>query len=155
MLISFSATQSTGKTTLLNELRTDKSLSKYTFIDEITRSIHDKGYAINELGNDETQEIIMNAHIQNAKHKNAIMDRCALDGLCYTEYLYNAGQVSYNTLKYAQRVFIQLIDKYDIIFYLTPEFRNVRDGVRSNSESFRNDVAELFECNIRKYNIDV
>ena len=79
MIVSFTGAQSTGKTTLLNQMRNWECLKDYTFIDEITRNIKKKGMSINEKGNDDTQTAIMNAHIENLKKgDNLILDRCSL-----------------------------------------------------------------------------
>ena len=159
MIVSFTGAQSTGKTTLLNQMRNWECLKDYTFIDEITRSIKKKGMSINEKGNDNTQTAIMNAHIENLKKgNNLVLDRCSLDGVVYTHYLYLHGKVSKDTLDYARQVFFETCLKYDKIFYLKPEFDIVEDGVRSNNVQFRDEIASIFEgyiadFNLRKYNV--
>ena len=155
MLITFAGTHSTGKTTLLNKLKNHNLFKDYIFCDEITRSIFKKGNKINEHGDDNTQLSIMESHVENSKHKNAVLDRCALDGLVYTRYLYETGNVTKKTLDKAEDIFYELKDKYDIIFYLIPEFDVVDDGVRSTNNEFRNRVFELFEFYISKYDIKV
>ena len=155
MLISFSGAQSTGKTTLLNKLKEDKNLSNYKFIDEITRNIQRKGYKINEMGDSETQKLIMDSHLENSEFENAILDRCSLDGLCYTEYLYNKGNISEDVMNYTRDVFEKTIRKYDVIFYLKPEFEIVDDNIRSTNKEFQNEIVKLFDKNIEKYNVNV
>ena len=155
MLISFSGAQSTGKTTLLNKLKEDKNLSNYKFIDEITRNIQRKGYKINEMGDSETQKLIMDSHLENSELESAILDRCSLDGLCYTEYLYNKGNISEDVMNYTKDIFEKTIKKYNIIFYLKPEFEIVNDNVRSTDKEFQNEIVKLFDKNIEKYNINV
>lgn len=155
MLISFSGAQSTGKTTLLNKLKEDKNLSNYKFIDEITRNIQRKGYKINEMGDSETQKLIMDSHLENSEFESAILDRCSLDGLCYTEYLYNKGNISEDVMNYTKDIFEKTIKKYNIIFYLKPEFEIVNDNVRSTNKEFQNEIVKLFDKNIEKYNINV
>lgn len=140
-------------------MRNWECLKDYTFIDEITRSIKKKGMSINEKGNDDTQTAIMNAHIENLKKgNNLVLDRCSLDGVVYTHYLYLHGKVSKDTFDYARQVFFETCLKYDKIFYLKPEFDIVEDGVRSNSVQFRDEIANIFESyiadfNLRKYNV--
>lgn len=159
MIVSFTGAQSTGKTTLLNELRKWKELEGYVFIDEITRNVSKLGMNINEKGDDATQTAIMNAHIENLKKgNNLVLDRCSLDGVVYTHYLYLHGKVSKDTFDYARQVFFETCLKYDKIFYLKPEFNIVEDGVRSNSVQFRDEIASIFEgyiadFNLRKYNV--
>lgn len=159
MIVSFTGAQSTGKTTLLNQMRNWECLKDYTFIDEITRNIEKKGMSINEKGNDDTQTAIMHAHIENLKKgNNLVLDRCSLDGVVYTHYLYLHGKVSKDTFDYARQVFFETCLKYDKIFYLKPEFDIVEDGVRSNSVQFRDEIANIFEgyiadLNLRRYNV--
>ena len=159
MIISFTGAQSTGKTTLLNELKKWKEFEDYVFIDEITRNVSKLGMNINEKGDDATQTAIMNAHIENLKKgDNLILDRCSLDGVVYTDYLYLHGRVSRDTFDYARQVFIETCLKYDKIFYLKPEFDIVDDGVRSSSVQFRDEIADIFEryiaeFNLRKWNV--
>ena len=159
MIISFTGAQSTGKTTLLNELKKWKEFEDYVFIDEITRNVSKLGMNINEKGDDATQTAIMNAHIENLKKgDNLILDRCSLDGVVYTHYLYSHGRVSRDTFDYARQIFTETCLKYDKIFYLEPEFNIVDDGVRSSSVQFRDEIADIFEryiteFNLRKWNV--
>lgn len=154
MKIAFTGAQSTGKTTLLNKFKTMSPYDlDYTFVDEITRRMIKKGLKINEAGGDMTQLLIMNSHIKNILHENVIMDRCALDGVVYTRYLYNKGQISDWVMDFAENVFQKIIEKYDYIFYLVPEFDMEDDGVRSVDDDFRNEIVDLFnqyivECEI-------
>ena len=156
MKLAFTGAQSTGKTTLLKELKRDPELSlKYDFRDEITRRMQKKGLSINEGGNDITQLLIMNSHIKNSLIDNVIMDRCALDGLVYTDWMSRKGKVQQWVLQYADNVFKMLIDRYDHIFYLVPEFDIEDDGVRSTDIDFRNEIVELFEKYIKAIDIPV
>ena len=156
MKIAFTGAQSTGKTTLLKELKRDPDFSlKYDFRDEITRRMQKKGLSINESGNDITQLLIMNSHIKNSLIDNVIMDRCALDGLVYTDWMYRKGKIQQWVIEYADNVFKMLIDRYDYIFYLVPEFDIEDDGVRSTDIDFRNEIVILFEQYIKAWNIPV
>ncbi len=156
MKIAFTGAQSTGKTTLLKELKRDPKLSlKYDFRDEITRRMQKKGLSINEGGSDITQLLIMNSHIKNSLIDNVIMDRCVLDGLVYTDWMHRKGKVQQWVIEYADNVFKMLIDRYDHIFYLTPEFDIEDDGVRSTDIDFRNEIVKLFEKYINAMNIPV
>ena len=86
MKIAFTGAQSTGKTTLLQAVKSNEEFRyKYEFIDEITRRMVKKGLKINEAGGNTTQLLIMNEHIKNLLYQNVIMDRCVLDGVVYTD----------------------------------------------------------------------
>lgn len=153
MKVSFTGAQSTGKTTLLKAIKQNEEFRyKYEFIDEITRRMVKKGLKINEAGSNTTQLLIMNEHIKNILYENAIMDRCMVDGVVYTHWLYNQGTVKHWVWEYSRKVFEHYVNRYDIIFYLKPEFDIVDDGVRSIDVTFRDDIAMLFERYIIQVN---
>ena len=150
MLVSFSGCQSSGKTTLLRackELYSDR----FDFVDEVTRLVKRQyGVQINEAGNDITQCLIVNKHIENSlissEKQGVILDRCILDGLCYTGYLYLEGKVSKWVFEYAKNVYGTLISKIDHIIYPDPyDVELVDDGERSIDVDFRNKMIEVFE----------
>nr|DAQ14752.1 MAG TPA: AAA domain protein [Caudoviricetes sp.] len=162
--VAFSGAQSTGKTTLLNALRESADFKDCKFWDEITRQIKEQGFEINEQGTDATQLKIMQEHKRRVQEDQAgdandsgliIFDRCSLDGLVYTQYLYNKGQVSKETLDEATRVFEETIADWDAIFFLRPEFEVVDDGVRSVNVEFHRNIVFLFDHFIEKYKLQV
>ena len=87
MKISFTGTGCSGKSTLL-KLCQEKYGDKFEYVTEVTRPIARKGLTINEGGDDSTQRAIIDAHINNNRLKDVIMDRCIIDGLVYTNWLY-------------------------------------------------------------------
>ena len=151
MIISFTGAQSTGKTTLLNSI---KDLNPYLdSIDEVTRRIkREYNLPINEDGGDITQTMIMSDHIANIFRKydsDVIFDRCALDGVVYTQWLYNKGKVSKEILQWAKKIYNTLIDKYDAIFVTSHEdVPLVDDGERSVDIDFRDEIIDIFNMYI-------
>ena len=161
MVISFTGAQSTGKSTLLEGCKKDGRFNGYTFQHEVTRWVKKKyDLTINEGGDDLTQLAILAKHLDNYltyRGKDVVMDRCILDGLVYTTYLYAGpdqvvGDEVYN---YAEFLFKKLIDKVDIIFYTEPEIPLVDDGERSANVEFRDGVVKLFEEAIDHFKIPV
>jgi len=151
MIISFTGAQSTGKTTLLNRIQYYNT--DLDFVDEVTRRIkREYNLPINEGGGDITQSMIMADHIANVYRKNertVILDRCAMDGIVYTHWLYNKGMVSEEVFNWSLKIYNQLIDKYDVIFYTSPaDVPLVDDGERSINTDFRKEILELFDCYI-------
>lgn len=151
MIVSFTGAQSTGKTTLLNLIKEGNPY--LDSIDEVTRRIkREFNLPINEDGGDITQSMIMADHIANVYRKpcgDLLLDRCALDGVVYTHWLYNKGKVSKHVLTWAQKIYNQLVDKYDVIFYTSPDdVPLVDDGERSIDVDFRKEILELFEIYI-------
>ncbi len=149
MVISFSGPQSSGKTTLLNILK--EKNPNINFVPEVTRLVKKKyKVKINEGGNDKTQTLIMYEHIMNLirskKHYVNIFDRCILDGLIYTTYLfYNQKSISNDVMKDIIEIYENYITSYDIIFYTEPDdVPLVDDGERSADEKFRQSIIDLF-----------
>lgn len=150
MRIGIAGAQSVGKTTLLNALRSEPEFKDYQICNEVTRRVKSYGLPINEDGNDITQRLIMQEHIVNVfMYDNMITDRTALDGLVYSSYLMAGNKINVNTYLFVNQVFEKVINSYDLLFYIPPEFDIKDDGVRSTDKKFRDDIAELF-----KYIID-
>ena len=156
MIFSFTGAQSTGKTTLLNRLHEKNGEYPFEFVPEVTRLVmHDYEMPINEDGDDLTQLLIMTEHVRNVfKHRadtiirgtHMIFDRCALDGIVYSEWLFNSGKISRECYDACKLIYKDLQDKYDIIFYTSPDgIKLVDDGERSIDKGFRNDILELFD----------
>ena len=158
MIISFTGAQSTGKTTLLNLIR-DKNYD-FNYVDEVTRRIkREYNLPINEGGGDITQSMIMADHIANVykkgDHDVTVLDRCAVDGVVYTQWLYNNGQVEKATLDHAKLIFEMLIEEYDAIFITSPvDVELVDDGERSTNIEFREDIQSLFDMYIGHLMVD-
>ena len=158
MIISFTGAQSTGKTTLLNLIR-DKNYD-FNYVDEVTRRIkREYNLPINESGGDITQSMIMADHIANVYRKGdhdvTVLDRCAVDGVVYTQWLYNNGQVKKATLDHAKLIFEMLIEEYDAIFITSPvDVELVDDGERSTNIEFREDIQSLFDMYIGHLMVD-
>lgn len=147
--MSFSGPHSSGKTTLMNNLLPFFLDNDIKLLPEITRIIQKKGIAINESGGLDTQILVMATHMQNLlTNDNFIVDRCLIDGFCYTEYLYNQRKVPTWFMNYSKELVKQYLSEYDIIFYLPAEIPLVADGVRSSNASFREEIIKIFEKNI-------
>lgn len=159
MKIAITGAQSTGKSTLLDSIkrddRRDGLLPEYVFIDELTRSIKGKGIVINENGDNLTQLLTNNTHIDNILLNNFVSDRCIIDSYVYTIWLHKNGKIDEWVLLYSYHLFLTLVGMYDRIYYLKPEFDVVADGVRSSSTSFRDEISNLFEQVINDHDIDV
>ena len=153
--IVLTGTHSTGKKTLLDQLKGDNMLSSYMFLTEVTRDLEKRGLSINERGTDETQITIACQHYLNLLYNQSIADRCMIDCMAYTEWLFLNSKVTEETYKYVTWLFTLSLPKYTTIFYLPSEIPLVDDGVRSMSHEFRNEVEEIFEKLINTYSIPV
>lgn len=151
MLIGFTGAQCTGKSTLLarcSKLRFETGpFYKFNFVEEVTRKVKRGGHEINLDGNDVTQLMILNEHLNNhILNQDTLLDRCILDGYVYTSCLARMGKVSEWVTSYACNLLNLLIDNIDIIFYTQPEdVPLVADGTRSVDLNFRQEIINRYE----------
>lgn len=156
MKLGISGAQSVGKTTLLNALRSEALFRDIPARNEITRRVMSYGLSINENGDNVTQRLIMQEHIVNVfMNENFITDRTALDGVVYSKYLHETGQIDDKTMLFATDVFVKVQPHYDVQFYIIPEFEIKNDGVRSIDLAFRDRIVELFDFYIDTYKVPV
>ena len=163
MIFSFTGAQSTGKTTLLKRLHEKNGDYPFEFVPEVTRLVmKDYGVSINEDGDDLTQLLIMTEHVRNIyKYTkdiyqtidiHMIFDRCALDGIVYSEWLFMNRKISRACYDACELIYKSLQDKYDVTFYTSPDgIKLVDDGERSIDKGFRNDILELFDLYMHRY----
>jgi len=155
MKIAITGAQSTGKSTLLNFLKKDDDLKGFEFIEELTRQIAAKGININEEGSNFSQIFTVTIHAENIVKKHFISDRCALDGLVYTKWLYDNKKVDKWMLDYAEGVAKEVLPRYDYIFYLPAEIPIEDDGVRSSNVEFRDQILDIFKYYIQELDIKI
>jgi len=165
MICSFTGAQSTGKTTLLKKLYAENGDYPFSFIPEVTRLVsREYNMPINESGDNLTQMLIMTEHVRNIYKNRAdhlirgihqIFDRCALDGIVYSLWLLNEGKISRTCYDACDLIWKSLKDKYDIIFYTSPDdVKLVDDGERSADERFRNEIINIFNIFLERENFD-
>lgn len=157
MRIGITGTHSTGKTTLVEALRTEPYFSDYFYDINVTRWVRSLGLPINEDTVDSSQEINM---IKRIAHLNSydkiISDRTILDVFAYSR----AGKnISSRSLKYQEDLINRNISKYDILFYLPMEIPVADDGVRTIDPVYReqidNYIVELLKTHEKKNNLTV
>lgn len=94
--VAICGAHSQGKTTLVNKLKEVPMLThdlKFSFNINLTRNLS-KLLPINEAGDSASQYLIMARHLEFALTPGRwIMDRGALDGIAYSHYFYDKGQV--------------------------------------------------------------
>jgi len=165
MICSFTGAQSTGKTTLLKKLYAENGDYPFSFIPEVTRLVsREYNMPINESGDDLTQMLIMTEHVRNIYKNRAdhlirgvhqIFDRCALDGIVYSLWLLEEGKISRPCYDACDLIWKNLKDKYNIIFYTSPDdVKLVDDGERSPDERFRNEIINIFNIFLERENFD-
>ena len=116
-------------------------------------------YPINEQGGYKSQKWILDfywkrdvQYVSDAEF--IVMDRCSLDTIPYTTYLYHHGKMSSNEytelVDYAWRIY-QRLSGERVIFYNEP-LPLVGDGVRSVNVHFRDFVTQEFERLLTRIN---
>jgi thymidylate kinase len=158
--ISFSGPSCSGKTTLVSAVNWNNYFKDHYLVESHTRALKSKGMQINEKGSDETQVAVMDIHHSNyikfntkTNTKTFITDRCVLDGIVYTEWLANTDRIHSNILSYASKIFMDIKDKIDILFYCEPvEYRD--DADRKLSKRDHEIICNLFESYIGMFDLN-
>lgn len=141
--VVFTGAQGTGKTTMLNVFK-DKFENVVT---EVVRNLaKNNNVKINEQGNLEGQKTIFNEYLKLLDVDTGYLsDRCMIDVLAYTMYLYEKTKDTQLALLIIEQTkeiekFFNETHKDVIICYFPIEFEVVDDGVRSTSEEFRSAI---------------
>lgn len=156
MNILISGAQCVGKTTLINSL---KSLhSDWVFYDEVVRKLALTGIKVSELGNDETQFVIMEQHAKNISNANMfginVFDRGPLDCFAHSAWMFERGKITKETYRKSMNDFSNLMDSFDEVFFIAPEFEIQDDGFRSTSKQFQTEMNQLFIQILKEWEID-
>ena len=152
MKIILTGAQGTGKSTILKEFQ----LEGYNVITEVVRNFANKGIKINEDGNSHGQKLIFDEYV-NLFNSNPsfVSDRGLTDVLAYTKYLYYEDKVS--SIEYMREM--DKLKKFhdnnkDIVYIYFPiEFPLKDDGVRSMSETFREEIDKNIVNILRSFHI--
>ena len=158
--VSLSGPSCSGKTTLVSAINWNDYFKDHYLVESHTRALKSKGMQINEKGSDETQVAVMDIHHSNyikfntkTNTKTFITDRCVLDGIVYTEWLANTDRIHKNILSYASKIFMDVKDKIDILFYCEPvEYKD--DADRKLSKRDHEIICNLFESYIGMFDLN-
>lgn len=152
MRIAISSTQCNGKTTLVNAIK--QRWPNYELPEKTYRDvIKEKGLSINQEGTKESQELILNAlvdqAINNSHKKHTLSDRSVLDNVVYTLWLGDKEKIT-DTDFIANSINIcrETLKMYDIIFWLPlNEDISVKEsdsGQRALDEEYRIEIDNIF-----------
>lgn len=150
MKILITGTHSTGKSTLLDELKKLPELQSYSFIGGITREAKNLGFKINEDGDWKTQLYCAARDVINLlenENKDVIYDRSIIDTFIYTEYLItrSCGSFDHRAFHIIRDLYLHFQGWFDVVFWLRPEFNIENDGVRSLDTLFQKDIDRRFD----------
>jgi len=143
MKIGITGTHSTGKTTLVESLRTEKFFKDYFFDINVTRWVKEIGLPINEHTNDASQEVNLTKRIAHLNSfDNIVCDRTIIDNLAYSSL---GKHITPRSLEYQNKLVVANIFKYDFIFYLPMDIDVVDDGVRMIDPIFRSEIDHFIQ----------
>lgn len=151
MKIAITGAHSTGKSTLLEELRRLPELNNYKFKKENVREIADLGFKVNEESDLRTAKKFYELNCLLFDDNNIVTDRYILDSYVYASVIHTVEE-----FKELRNMYYSSIDKFyepDIVFYIKPEFEIKDDGFRSTDKKFRDDVSKAFDLIIKDLSI--
>ena len=126
----------------------------FSFRTNLTRGLKDLNVPINEGGTSLTQYLVMARHLEyGLTPGNWVLDRGALDGIAYTTYFYEKGQVNKEVYQAALSVYEELLKVYDRIFYVVPELDIKDDGERSTGKEFFDGVVKQFDFYLKHHSM--
>ena len=158
MKIAVVGTQCIGKSTYINDFL--HKWTTYKTPSTCYRSlIKEKKIEINKSGSEETQKIILDFLIDQAmsysKDENVIFDRCVLDNLAYSSWLFLNNKVSEKFLDETRILVRETLKLFDIIFFLpltnVSPVEIVEDGVRDTDPIYREEIDNIFKAFSRSY----
>lgn len=151
MRIGICGSHSTGKTTLVEALRTEPYFKDYYFDINVTRWVKEAGFPINEETNDFSQEINLVKRIAHLNSfDNIICDRTIVDVFAYSSFGKN---ISVRSVAYQSDLVYANLHKYDYIFYLPTSIKAVDDGVRAIDPEYREKIAQFILDSLDMFNV--
>ena len=159
MRIAFSGAQGTGKTTLLRDFLT--CWPQYKTLNKSYRDIiKEKGLTHSSNTTEETQRVIRDWMYEefkkNSKDDNVVYDRCLLDNLVYTLWMYRyiPGSISSTFVDESIDIMKESMRKLDIIFYIPADKCNFAledDSFRDTNLVYRTQIDNIFKGLISEY----
>ncbi len=159
MRIAFSGAQGTGKTTLLRDFLT--CWPQYKTLNKSYRDIiKEKGLTHSSNTTEETQRVIRDWMYEefkkNSKDDNVVYDRCLLDNLVYTLWMYRyiPGTISGEFVNESIDIMKESMRKLDIIFYIPVDKCNFAledDSFRDTNAEYRTQIDGIFKGLIEEY----
>jgi hypothetical protein len=146
--IGFAGTVSVGKSTLVKELSKLPEFSEYVIRTERSQYLRDLGIPLNTDSTLLGQIVFLAERSSELLQSNIITDRTVIDVIAFSNL---SKSMSVNEQKHFRHLAFNLIEKYDYIFYVSPQGVEIEDnGVRTIDPHYR----ELLDDEIKEiYNI--
>lgn len=158
MKIAISGTHCTGKSTFVEDFL--KKWPSYTTPEKTYRHfIKENNLPHSKEGTEESQRAILDALVQESKqytrNDNVIFDRCILDNLAYSSWLFLNEKVSEKFLDQCRIQIREELKEFDVIFFfpltkMSPvEFE--KDELRENDLVYREEIDNIFKTFVKSY----
>lgn len=156
MKIAVCGTSCIGKTTYIQDfLQTWKNYKnpEKTYRDSVDKAL------LNKSGTEESQKFILNALVDQAiefsKKDNVIFDRCVLDNLVYTTWLYLHNKVSEKFLDESRIIVRETLKLYDILFFIpitkVALVEISEKETRETDSVYREEIDNIFKSFVSSY----
>jgi len=158
MKIAISGTHCMGKTTYIEDFL--KKWPNYKSPEKSYRDyIVEKNLPHSKDATEESQKLILDALVDQSqaysKDENVIFDRCVLDNLAYSSWLFLNGKISEKFLDESRIIIRESLKLFDIIFYFPiTKFSKVEmedDNFRNTDPVFREEIDNIFSTFVQSY----
>lgn len=158
MKICVSGAQCVGKSTFIDDFITNWPMYKKSEKTYRQKAKEDPRIKLNQQGSKESQELIRDSMIDDAqaytKDDNIVFDRCVIDNLAYTFWLYEKGISDIDDNFLAKQIVLakQTLKLYDIIFFIPllekypVEIVPDTDGTRDINPVFREEIDNIMKA---------
>lgn len=149
MKIGLCGTVSVGKTTLVKALQELPTFKEYKVATERSKYLSDLGIPLNTDSTLEGQFIFMAERASELLQTNIITDRTVYDVCAFT---LSAKSINWLDKVNFVRTAMSLTQKYDIVFYVSPEGVDIEDnGVRTTDPIFRDKIDQIIQEMLDEY----
>lgn len=158
MKIAVCGTSCTGKSTYIQDFL--KTWDNYHSPEKCYRNlIREQNLPHSSQGTEESQRAILNSLVDQAieysKKDDVIFDRCVLDNMVYTSWLFLKEKVSEKFLEETRTLVRETLKLYDIIFFIpltkvSPIELNEKEMRETDSE-YREEIDNIFKSFVASY----
>ena len=149
MRIGFCGSMSVGKTTLVNALKEMEQFKDYKFATERSKYLNDLGIPLNTDSTLLGQFVFMAERAAELMNENIISDRTIYDVCAFT---FSSKSIVWSEKETLVKTGMLLNNKYDIIFYVSPEGVEIEDnGVRTIDPDYRMKIDAVIKAMLKEY----
>jgi hypothetical protein len=158
MKIAVCGTSCVGKSTYIKNFC--ETWKNFSFPEKTYRNlIKEKNLNHSSNGDEESQRLILNSLVDQAiefsKKDNIIFDRCVLDNMVYTSWLFLKEKVSEKFLEETRILVRETLKLYDIIFFIpltkVSPVEMTENELRDNDPLYREEIDNIFKSFVQSY----